>query len=113
MHPLTLAACADEAHQFGYSTGAGGLLCRPGLGGTWYRAALVNHGSYTGVSCTATAYGARGLVLFSGPLQFAFGGPRGLFAPAHWAMTFTWYLPHRTADRVRAYQASCSALGYP
>lgn len=113
VHPLTLAACAEEAHQFGYSLGAGRSICGPGAGGTWYRAALVNHGPYTQVSCAATGYGAHGVVLFRGPLQFAFGSPRGLFAPAHWAITFTWYLPRRTATRVRAYQASCSTLPYP
>ena len=90
----------------------GQFICRPGVGGTWYRTALVNHGPYTQVSSAATGYGAHGVVLFSGPLEFAFGGPRGLFAPAHWAITFTWYLPRRTAARVRAYQASCSALPY-
>jgi hypothetical protein len=113
VHPLTLAACADEAHQFGYSIGAGRLICEPGVGGTWYRAALVNHGLYAKVSCTATGYGASGAVLYKGPLEFAFGGPRGLFAPAHWAISFRWYLPRRTAERVRAYQASCSTSPYP
>ena len=54
----------------------------------------------------------RGTVLFRGPLEVAFGGPRGLFAPAHWALSFTWYLPRRTAARVRAYVASCSTVPY-
>jgi hypothetical protein len=113
VHSLTLAACAEEAHQFGYSLGAGRGICRPGAGGSWYRAALVNRGSYTQVSCSATGYGAGGVVLFSGPLAFGFGGPRGLFAPARWAQTFTWYLPRKAAARVRAYQASCTASPYP
>ena len=113
VHPLTLAACAEEAHQYGYSIGAGRTICRPGVGGTWYRAALVNRGPYAQASCTATAYGAHGAVLFTGPLQFGFGSPRGLFAPAHFAITFTWYLPRHAAAPVRAYQAKCSAPPYP
>ena len=74
---------------------------------------LVNTGRYTQVNCTATGYGARGEVLFSGPLPFEFGGIRGLFVPAHWALTFTWYLPQRTTASVRSYAAACSALPYP
>jgi hypothetical protein len=81
VHSLTLAACVEEAHQFGYSVGGGREICSPGVGGTWYRAALVNRGPYTKVSCAATGYGVHGVVLFNGPLEFAFGGPRGLFAP--------------------------------
>jgi hypothetical protein len=112
-HPLTLAACAEEAHQFGYSIDAGRSFCQPGVGGTWYHAALVNNGPYRQVSCTAKGYGARGTVLFSGPLPFEFGGIRGLFAPAHWALLFTWYLPQRTTARVWTYVATCSTLPYP
>ena len=111
-HPLTLAACTQEAHQFGFSADAGRLLCKPGMGGTWYHAALVNDGQYSRVSCTATGYGADHAILFKGVLPFAFGGIRGLFAPAHWALSFTWYLPRRTAGRVWTYAAACSVQPY-
>jgi hypothetical protein len=113
VHPLTLAVCAEEAHQFGYSIGAGRIICEPGVGGTWYSAILVNDGQYARVSCTATGYGARGAVIFSGLLPFELGGIRGLFAPAHQALSFTWYLPQRPNARVRTYVATCSTLPYP
>jgi hypothetical protein len=45
-------------------------------------------------------YGVGGAVLFRGLLPFEFGGIRGLFAPAHQALSFTWYLPQRTTARV-------------
>jgi hypothetical protein len=55
VHPLTLAACAEEAHQFGYSLGADRDICGPGAGGAWYRAA--------------------GLPYEAGPGEAAFYGP--------------------------------------
>jgi hypothetical protein len=109
----TVAACVSEVRHNGYGAGAAGPLCASGAGQAWYRARLTNHGPYEFMSCTATGYDAGGKVVYRGPLPFEFAGSRGLFAPAHRSVTFSWYLPRKPAGAVRHYTAVCSARPYP
>jgi hypothetical protein len=111
--PLTLEACAAEAHAQGYSLGAGKLICNPGAFVPWYHAVLTNRGAYAPVSCTATAYDPHGRSVFNGALSFELFGIRGLFAPAHRSIAFYWYLPEAATGPIKRYVAACSAKPYP
>jgi hypothetical protein len=111
--PLTTAACVTEVRHYGYGAGPAGDLCRPAAGQRWYHARLTNRGPQDFMSCTARGFSSSGQVVFSGRLPFEFGGIRGLFAPGHRAITFSWYLPRKTASPVARYTATCSARPYP
>ena len=113
VRPLTIAACAAEAHQYGYSLSAAAGFCEAGTGHSWYFARLTNRGPYDFMSCAATGYDSRGQNVFHGPLPFEFAGIRGLFAPGHRTITFTWYLPQITSAAVARYTATCTARHYP
>jgi hypothetical protein len=107
---LTKAACVSEAESHGYSASAGVIICRPGEGMSWYRAALTNHGPYGYPACTATSFDSAGRAVFAGRLFFGIGGVTGLFVPGHRTVTFDWYLPHKTSGPVARYMATCSAV---
>jgi len=111
--PLTLDACAAEAHTQGYSLSAGQLVCGPGAFVPWYHAVLTNRGAYALVSCTATAYDSDRRSVFNGRLAFELFGIRGLFAPAHRSIGFYWYLPQAASGPVSRYVATCSTEPYP
>jgi hypothetical protein len=113
VRPLSTAACAGEAHQYGYSLSAAAGFCQTGAGHAWYFARLTNRGPYDFMSCAATAYDSRGRIVFQGPLPFEFAGIRGLFAPGHRSMTFYWYLPQITTAAVARFTATCTARRYP
>jgi len=91
VRPLTRAACVAEAHR--YSIAAAGMICQPGAGGSWYRARLTNNGPRAFMRCVATGYDSHGKTVFHGLLPFQFGGIRGLLAPGHRSIAFSWYLP--------------------
>jgi hypothetical protein len=110
--PVSTAACAAEVHEYGYSKTAAEDMCAPGAGSSWYHAVLLNNGSYSRVSCSATAYDAKGNTVFRGVLPFTFGGIRGLFA-GHGTTVFDWFLPPPAFAPIRRYVASCSTLPYP
>lgn len=107
---LTRAACVSEAQGHGYSASAAATICRPAEGLAWYRAILTNHGPYGYPACTATGVDSAGRTLFAGRLFFRIGGVTGLFVPGLRAVTFNWYLPHRTSVPVARYSATCSAV---
>lgn len=111
--PLTTAACITEVRHYGYGAGPAGSLCQSSTGQSWYHARLTNRGPQAFMSCSATGFGPRGEVVFKGPLPFEFGGVRGLFAPGHRSITFSWYLPRKAASAVARYTATCSARQYP
>jgi hypothetical protein len=113
VRPLTMAACVAETHHYGYSIGAAGVICEPGTDGSWYHARLTNMGPYAFMSCVATGYDSRGKVVFHGLLPFTFADPRGLFAPGHRSIVFSWYLPQAVTAPVARYVATCSARQYP
>lgn len=109
----TTAACAAEAHHYGYSiTVATTIMCPASSAQSWYHAVLVNRGRYTLVNCSATGYDARGRTVFHGALPFTFAGIRGLFA-GHGTTAFYWYLPHPTAVVVQRYATTCSVNPWP
>jgi hypothetical protein len=112
LRPLSTGTCAAEAHGYGYSLAAADDMCTLGAGSSWYHAVLMNSGSCARVSCSATAYDAKGQVVFQGVLPFTFAGIRGLFA-GHATTSFDWFLlpPHLVP--VSRYVASCSTLPYP
>ena len=112
LRPLSTGACAAEAHGYGYSLAVADDMCMTGVGSSWYHAVLVNSGSYAQVSCSATAYDAKGQAVFQGVLPFTFGGIRGLFA-GHGTTSFDWFLPPPIPTAVSRYATSCSALPYP
>jgi hypothetical protein len=113
VRPLTAAACVAEARHYGYSTGGAGTICPSGTAHSWYHALLTNNGPYALMSCAATGYDSRGKTVFHGPLLFGFGGVRGLFAPDHRSIAFSWYLPQAVTAPVTRYAATCSARPYP
>ena len=108
--PLSARACILEARRYGYSATAGALICAPGQRRSWYRAVLINTGAYGLPSCETTGFDAHGRKVFSGRLFFEIGGIRGLFVPAHRAITFYWYLPAMTRGPVARYAATCTAV---
>lgn len=112
LRPLSAGACAAEVHGYGYSLDAADDMCVPGAGSSWYHAVLLNRGSYSRVSCSATVYDARGNTVFHGVLPFTFGGIRGLFA-GHGTTSFDWFLPPPTSARASRYVTTCSTLPYP
>lgn len=113
VRPLTTAACAAEAHQYGYSlTVATTIMCPTSAAQSWYHAVLINRGGYTLVNCSATGYDARGKVIYHGLVPFSFAGLRGLFA-GHGTTTFYWYLPQSAAAPVQRYSATCSVNPWP
>jgi predicted small lipoprotein YifL len=107
--PLSRAACVEETHRYGYSIAAAGNICQRGIGQSWYHARLTNNGPYAFMRCVATGYDSHEKAVFHGLLPFEFGGIRGLFAPGHRSIAFSWYLPHRTSAPVARYVATCSA----
>jgi hypothetical protein len=112
--PLTTAACVSQARHFGgYSAGAAGLLCGTGHGLSWYHARLTNQGGYDFTRCRATGYDAGGRVVFRGLLPFDFAGTRGLFAPGHRSIEFSWYLPRQSGSAAARYVTACVARQYP
>jgi hypothetical protein len=113
VRPPRAAVCVAEAHQYGYSVDAAGVICGNGSGASWYYARLTNNGPYAFMSCEASAFDSAGNVVFHGPLPFEFGGMRGLFAPGRRTITFYWFLPEKAAGRVARYTATCSARHYP
>jgi hypothetical protein len=105
--PLTLAACGAEVATYGWNVQGGPpAICRLGEGKTWYHAMLVNHGGDAYPDCRATAFDARGKVLFSRDLYFNFAGYTGLEARGHRSTAFTWYIPNISAPVAR-YVTSC------
>lgn len=110
---LPAKACITEARRYGYSRSAGAIICAPGQRRSWYRAVLANRGAYGLPRCEAIGFDAHGRKVFSGPLFFTIGGIRGLFVPAHRAITFYWYLPARTRSPVARYAATCTPVTGP
>jgi hypothetical protein len=75
--PLSAKACIAEARHYGYSSGAGSVICAPALQRGWYHAVLTNRGAYGRPRCVATELGAQGQKVLAGPLSFEIGGIRG------------------------------------
>jgi hypothetical protein len=111
--PLSARACIAEARRYGYSATAGAIICAPGQRRSWYRGVLTNGGAYGLPSCEATGFDAHARKVFSGRLSFEIGGIRGLFVPAHRAITFYWYLPSKTRSPVARYAATCTPVSNP
>jgi hypothetical protein len=111
--PLSAKACIAEARHYGYSSGAGSIICAPGQHRGWYHAVLTNRGAYGLPSCVATGFGAQGQKVFAGPLFFEIGGIRGMFVPAHRSVTFYWYLPAKARGPVARYATSCALVTNP
>ena len=111
--PLSAGACMAEARHYGYTSGAGSVICAPGRQRGWHRAVLTNRGPYGLPRCVATGFGAQGQRVFAGPLWFEIGGTRGMFVPAHRSVTFYWYLPAQARRPVARYAATCTRVANP
>jgi hypothetical protein len=111
--PLTTAACVSQARHYGYAAAPAGALCATGRGLSWYHARLTNKGGYDFTRCRATGYDAGGRVVFRGLVPFDFAGPRGLFAPGHRSIEFSWYLPRQAGSPAARYVTDCTARQYP
>jgi hypothetical protein len=110
---LSAKDCITEARHYGYSSGAGAIICAPARRRSWYRAVLANRGAYGLPSCVATGFDAQMKKVFTGRLFFGIGGIRGMFVPAHRSITFYWYLPRKTRSPVARYTATCTPVANP
>lgn len=111
--PLTMTECIAEATPYGYSPRGATEICSAGMDRSWYHALLKNNGGGAYPLCTAKAFDADGNIVFSGQLDFDFGGhPAGLYAHGHRSMSFFWYVPD-VSRAVARYVARCSVNNNP
>lgn len=111
--PLMMTECIAEATPYGYGPRGATEICSVAMGRSWYHALLKNNGRGAYPLCTAKAFDADSNIVFSGQLDFDFGGhPAGLYAHGHRSVSFFWYLPD-VSRAVARYIARCSVDNSP